>query len=79
MQFFDHTHMVYIDGQWEDLQIALVAIGHDFVDTVDWDQLDADTQQWLTRWAPKAKEYLETPLGSTGRRTAPLVEEQNAC
>ena len=66
-EFHTDIHRLYTAGEWKSLESAISMMKYHFVKTVDWDTLDAETQEGLTRWAPKAKEYLETVPGSQSR------------
>jgi hypothetical protein len=66
-EFHTNIHGIHIEVDWKCLESAIVVMSHHFVKTVDWDTLDAETQEGLTRWAPKAKEYLGHRFGSKSR------------
>ncbi len=66
-RFRDGSHDTFVQDNRAKLKFAVSRVlGGSFVKTVEWDALDTDTQNKLTGWAPKAKEFLEHARGSRG-------------
>jgi hypothetical protein len=65
--FRDISYVEAINVEFELFRSHLLEVSHKMSETVDWGTLDPETQESLKAWAPKAKEYLETPRGAEGR------------
>ncbi len=63
-EFQRNIHLARAVDNWDAMECDIVMVVENFVETVDWDTLDAETQEGLTRWAPRAKEYLGHRIGS---------------
>ncbi|KAK4152711.1 hypothetical protein C8A00DRAFT_34561 [Chaetomidium leptoderma] len=64
LAFHNVLHWDAVDTGFEAFQGHLLQVALDMTETVDWGTLDSETQESLKAWAPKAKEYLETPEGA---------------
>lgn len=73
LRFGNGIHAIYVQETWIGLKVAVSDVVEILAKTtVEWDTLDDDTQNKLTAWAPKAKEFLEHNLGSQGRLLYPF-------